>query len=82
MKRNVEEQKAAFVGIELTALLRRIDTEIDRAVYEKFENGEEYVEIHYRQYLFRTEANRRPLVVCVTADSLSALTRDVLKAIE
>ena len=82
MKFSVEEQKAEFVGRELTALLRRIDKEIDHAVYEKFNNGEEYVEVHYRQYLFRPESSPRPFVVCVTADSLSALTRDVLKAIE
>ena len=49
MKFSVEEQKAEFVGRELTALLRRIDKEIDHAVYEKFNNGEEYVEVHYRQ---------------------------------
>lgn len=82
MKRNVEEQKSAFVGIELTALLRRIDTEIDYAIYQKFKNGEECVEVHYRQYLFRKEVSRRPIAICVTGDSLSALTRDVLKAIE
>lgn len=40
------------------------------------------IEVHYRQYLFRPESSPRPIVVCVTADSLSALTRDVLKAIE
>jgi hypothetical protein len=70
----VKEMKTAFVANELTSLLRKIDTDIERAEYEALENGEEYVHILY-------SATGGQTTVCVTADSLSAITRDVLKMI-
>lgn len=66
--------KGGFVRNELSALLKKIDDFIIRAEYEHAENNEEYVFIYYR-------GNISPVKVCVTADSLEALARDVLTKI-
>lgn len=71
----VHKMKAAFVGSELTALIRKVDKDFDRAEYIARPDGEEFVHIF-------EPSGRMAIKVCVTADSLSAITRDVLKAIE
>lgn len=71
----VHEMKADFVTNELAALIRKIDKEIERAEYTALPNGEEFVHIF-------DPSGRMAIKICVTADSLSALTRDVLRAIE
>ena len=67
--------KKIFCERELTQLLRVIDRDIEQAEYELCRNGEEYVHVLYI-------ANGGQTTVCVTADSLLALTRDVLKVVE
>ena len=67
--------KSAFCERELTALLKAVDSDIEKAEYELCDNGEEYVHI-----LYATTGG--VTTVCVTADSLLALTRDVLKVVE
>lgn len=67
--------KKIFCERELTQLLRVIDRDIEQAEYELCRNGEEYVHI-----LYATTGGQT--TVCVTADSLLALTRDVLKVVE
>lgn len=64
--------KSEFCKRELTALLKAVDRNIEKAEYELCDNGEEYVHILYA-------ATGGQTTVCVTADSLLALTRDVLK---
>lgn len=68
-------RKSAFCRRELTALLKAVDRNIEKAEYELCDNGEEYVHILYA-------ATGGQTTVCVTADSLLALTRDVLKVVE
>ena len=70
-------QKSTFCKRELTALLKAIDRDIEKAEYELCDNGEEYVHI-----LYATTGGVTTVRVTVTADSLSALTRDVLKVVE
>lgn len=65
-------RKSAFCRKELTALLKVVDRDIEKAEYELCDNGEEYVHI-----LYATTGG--VTTVCVTADSLLALTCDVLK---
>ena len=67
--------KSEFCERELTALLRVVDRDIEKAEYELCDNGEEYVHI-----LYATTGGIT--TVCVTADSLLALTRDVLKKLD
>ena len=67
--------KSTFCERELTALLRAADRDIEKAEYELCDNGEEYVHI-----LYATTGG--VTTVCVTADSLLALTRDVLKNLD
>ena len=67
--------KSNFAKRELTALLKAIDRDIEKAEYELCDNGEEYVHI-----LYATTGG--VTTVCVTADSLLALTRDVLKKLD
>lgn len=67
--------KSEFCERELTALLKAIDRDIEKAEYELCDNGEEYVHI-----LYATTGGAT--TVCVTADSLLALTRDVLKKLD
>lgn len=64
--------KSAFCGRELTVLLKAVDSDIEKAEYELCDNGEEYVHI-----LYATTGG--VTTVCVTADNLLALARDVLK---
>ncbi len=71
----VKEMKSSFVSGVLTALIRKIDKNISRAEYIVRYDGEEFVHIFEQN-------GRMAIKVCVTADSLSALTRDVLKAVE
>ena len=67
--------KSAFCERELTALLKAVDSDIEKAEYELCDNGEEYVHILYATTGGVTTA-------CVTADSLLALARDVLKKLD
>ena len=67
--------KSAFCRRELTALLKAVDRDIEKAEYELCDNGEEYVHI-----LCATTGG--VITVCVTADSLLALARDVLKKLD
>lgn len=67
--------KSEFCERELTALLKAVDRNIEKAEYELCDNGEEYVHILYA-------ATGGQTTVCVTADSLLALTRDVLKKLD
>lgn len=67
--------KSEFCERELTALLRAVDRDIEKAEYKLCDNGEEYVHI-----LYATTGG--VTTVCVTADSLLALTRDVLKKLD
>lgn len=67
--------KSEFCKRELTALLKAVDRDIEKAEYELCDNGEEYVHI-----LYATTGGQT--TVCVTADSLLALTRDVLKKLD
>lgn len=67
--------KSEFCKRELTALLKAVDRNIEKAEYELCDNGEEYVHI-----LYATTGG--VTTVCVTADSLLALTRDVLKKLD
>lgn len=67
--------KSNFAKRELTALLKAVDRDIEKAEYELCDNGEEYVHI-----LYATTGG--VTTVCVTADSLLALTRDVLKKLD
>lgn len=67
--------KSEFCKRELTALLKAVDRNIEKAEYELCGNGEEYVHILYA-------ATGGAVTVCVTADSLLALTRDVLKKLD
>lgn len=67
-------EKADFVANELTNLICKIDKDIAKAEYNVAINGEEYVHI-----LYFTGAQ---VSVCVTADSLLGITKDVLRAVE
>lgn len=67
--------KSEFCERELTALLKAVDRDIEKAEYELCDNGEEYVHI-----LYATTGG--VTTVCVTADSLLALTRDVLRKLD
>lgn len=68
-----EGKKRAFVAHELTALLQKCDSYVDKADYIREADGEEYVTV-----IFKVNGSKR---ICVTADSLSAITRDVLNHI-
>lgn len=64
--------KSSFCKRELSALLSKVDCNITNARFEEI-NGEEYVHIK-----LNSESARR---ICVTSDSLLAMTFDVLRAI-
>ena len=68
----VLEEKRQFVNCELTSLIYKVDSSVARLRYE-YDNGDEFVTIEYR--------NGHNQKVDVTADSLVALARDVLKEI-
>ncbi len=65
--------KSAFVDNELSKLLHKVDEDIESADYDITIGNEEYVYVRYK--------NGSVLKICVTADSLSALCRDVLSRI-
>lgn len=68
---SVHGTKKAFVTHQLKDLLHRIDSDIADVDYEvRVDDDEEFVRITY--------TNGYPRVICVTRDSLAALTRDVL----
>lgn len=69
-------RKAQFVSHELKQLVYAIDKDVIDLVYEKYNNGEEYVTIVYS-----TSAGVYKKRVCVTADSLRSLTYDVIKKV-
>lgn len=71
---NVYEQKYNFCRHELLALVQDIDKDILRLEYTLHSSGEETVTIIW---LSSTGSVHKP--ISVTGDSLSALTRDVLK---
>ena len=69
----VHEEKAVFTKFHLEEFLRTATKgEVFRAVY-LVKNGEEFVEL-----VFRNGYSKR---VCVSADSLLAMSRDVLAAL-
>ena len=80
------ENKTEFVKNELTALLKKIDPDIERAEYElcsrevicnaceKFQITSEYVHVLYGP-------TGGQITIDVTADSLAAITTDVIKKI-
>lgn len=71
--KNERDKKSFFVAWTLNSLLLSIDESIDSAHYECI-NDEEYVIITY--------SNSTKKQICVTADSLKAITVDVLKHID
>lgn len=70
----VYEQKENFCRHELLVLVQAIDKQILRLEYEVDENGQETV---YIVWLQSYGEYRKP--INVTADSLAAMARDVLK---
>lgn len=72
--RRISEQvyndKRDFVLNELTELMRRLDPDIERLEYNADLRGEEIVTIYRGAHAYN---------VCVTADSLGAIARDVLR---
>jgi hypothetical protein len=73
---NVYEQKEKFCRHELLALLQAIYPRILRLEYNHHQNGDETVTV-----IWLTESGERFRIINVTADSLAALARDVLKNI-
>ena len=80
------ENKKSFVENELAALLKKIDPDIERAEYEpckwKIARGGSnisYITNEYVHVLYGTTGGQ--ITINVTADSLGAITRDVLKQI-
>jgi len=71
---SVYEQKDIFVRHELLMLVQAIDKKILRLEYEVSEDGQETV---YIVWLQSYGEYRKP--INVTADSLAAMARDVLK---
>ncbi len=61
--------KSAFCKRELTALLKAVDRNIEKAEYELCDNGEEYVHI-----LYATTGGQT--TVCVTPNT--CLTRQII----
>ena len=74
---NVYEQKERFCKHELLALVQAIDKKILRLEYELVDDGLEIVTV-----VWLTEAGEVYKPINVTADSLLALARDVLKYID
>lgn len=73
------KEKQDFVRCELSALLRCVDKSIAGALYEECDNGEEYVNILYGES--GGCGSYHTTTVCVTADSLSAMVKDVLREV-
>lgn len=74
---NVYEQKDIFVRHELLQLVQAIDKKVLRLEYRLHNNGMETVTI-----VWLTESGEVYKPINVTADSLLALARDVLKYID
>jgi hypothetical protein len=74
---NVYEQKDIFVRHELLQLVQAIDKKVLRLEYRLHKNGMETVTI-----VRLTESGEVYKPINVTADSLLALARDVLKYID
>lgn len=66
-------RKADFVRGELTMLLTAADESIVSCVFHVTSEGEELVDVIYRNHYHRN--------VCVSADSLMAIALDVLRAV-
>lgn len=73
----VHERKDHFVRHELLQLVRVIDERILKASYEVHDDGEEFVEITWAY----NDGSSYRVRIRVTADSLKAIVRDVLKHI-
>lgn len=67
---DVYDNKRDFVLNELTALMQRIDPNIERLEYNADLHGEEIVTIYRGDHAYNA---------CVTADSLSGIVTDVLR---
>lgn len=67
-------KKTSFIRVELEPLCKKVNTSVDFLEYEKVTNGEEYIIIHYLNGGYTKK-------VCITADSLKAITMDVLKEV-
>ena len=72
---NVYEQKERFCRHELLALLQAIYPRILRVEYKLHDDGTEIVTIVW----FTEESGEHYRPINVTADSLAAMARDVLK---
>ena len=80
------ENKRSFVENELTALLKKIDPDIERAEYEPCEwkvarggSNISYITNEYVHVLYGPTGGQ--ITINVTADSLAAITTDVIKKI-
>lgn len=73
----VQEKKYWFVRSDLLPLLKAIDRDILSAEYQ-LDGRDEYVEV---KWLFQSGTHYRRRIN-VTADSLLALSRDVLKCLD
>lgn len=73
----VHEQKFNFVRHELLQLLKAIDKDILKAEYEILDDEIEIVTV----YWLTADGYSSDRKINVTADSLSAIARDVLKRI-
>ena len=73
----MQEENFEFVRHELLTLLQAIDRDIIDVEYQVC-NGEEYVEIQWLNHKIDHTYCKK---VCVSADSLKALTVDVLKRV-
>lgn len=67
-----QENKIKFISNELTALCKAIDTDISNMHYDNVD-GEEYIVINTHSH--------NTIIVCITADSLSAIVTDTLRRI-
>ena len=67
-----QHEKMMFVNGNLSTTFRAMDVGVDRLQY-RMDGAEEFVLVTY--------ANRWTRRVCVTGDSLRAITQDVLKAV-
>lgn len=66
-------RKADFVRGELTMLLTSADESIISCVFHVTVEGEEFVDVIYRNHYHRN--------ICVSADSLMAIALDVIRAV-
>lgn len=71
--KNKEGRKAAFVRVELSALLRKADNGITQATYTLHNSGEETVNVYYR--------NGTCKKIQVTDGDFADLARDVMRQI-